>query len=504
VRQADTSDPTLPDQLNNFYARFERNNTTQPVPVVHGDNASAFTVSESDVKRCFLKLKERKAAGPDCITPRLLKTCASQLAYVSSSIFNRSLHTRHVPKAFKKAVIIPIPKKSTASVLNDYRPVALTAVAMKCFERLVLKHIKALLPPDFDPHQFAYRCNRSVEDAICLALHTILQHLEKPSTYVRILFIDYSLAFNTIVPAKLHSKLLDHLHFPGTLADWILDFLVDREQTVKIQNARSSPVSLSTGAPQGCVLSPMLYSIFTHDCVANSEKTAVIKFADDTTICGLITGNDARAYREQIQSTVEWCSANNLELNITKTKEMVIDFRVNKNEKLPLTINGQHVEEVSQFKFLGTFISNDLKWRYNCMDIIKKARQRLFFLRSLSSFRVQKSILVNFYRTTVESVLTRSILVWFGSATQKDITKMNSVIRAAERIIGTALPSLHSIYIERCMKRTRSIINDITHPAHDLFTFLRSGRRLRTFYGNKRLLRSFYPCAVRTYNSLSQ
>ena len=139
---------------------------------------------------------------------------------------------------------------------------------MKAFERIVLKYIKSLIPSGFDQYQFAYRANRSTEDAITLCLHRILQHLESPSTYARVLFIDYSSAFNTILPSKLHNKLLHDLKFPAALCDWILDFLIDRQQFVRIHDLHSDLKFLSTGTPQGCVLSQMLYSFFTFDCVA--------------------------------------------------------------------------------------------------------------------------------------------------------------------------------------------------------------------------------------------
>ena len=84
---------------------------------------------------------------------------------------------------------------------------ALTSVIMKCFERLVKDHITSTLPDTLDPLKFAYCPNRSTDDAIAIALHTALNHLEKRNTYVRTLFIDYSAAFNTIVPSKLIIKL---------------------------------------------------------------------------------------------------------------------------------------------------------------------------------------------------------------------------------------------------------------------------------------------------------
>ena len=100
-----------------------------------------------------------------------------------------------------------MPKNTKVTCLNDYRPVALTSVAMKCFERLVMAHINTIIPETLDPLQFTYRPNRSTDDAISIALHTALSHQGKRNIYVRMLFIDYSSAFNTIVPSKLITKL---------------------------------------------------------------------------------------------------------------------------------------------------------------------------------------------------------------------------------------------------------------------------------------------------------
>ena len=103
---------------------------------------------------------------------------------------------------------------------------------MKCFEKMVLKFINSLLPNVFDSHQFAYRPKRNIDDAISMNVQEILQHCEKKNAYARVLFIDYSSAFNTIIPCKLYSKLMNDLHFPVTLCNCVLDFLLDRPQLV--------------------------------------------------------------------------------------------------------------------------------------------------------------------------------------------------------------------------------------------------------------------------------
>ena len=103
------------------------------------------------------------------------------------------------------------------------------------------------------------------------------------------LFIDYSSAFNTIIPDILVTK-LSNLGLPTPTCSWIKDFLTNRPQTVKLGPHLSSTRTLSTGSPQGCVLSPLLYSLYTHDCSPAHPENNIVKFADDTTVVGLITG----------------------------------------------------------------------------------------------------------------------------------------------------------------------------------------------------------------------
>uniref|UniRef100_A0A8C6LIY6 CCHC-type domain-containing protein n=1 Tax=Nothobranchius furzeri TaxID=105023 RepID=A0A8C6LIY6_NOTFU len=212
----------LAEELNGFYCRFEERNVT---PLLHSSIAAAatphldtltplssksqaaFLVKEEDVCNIFRRQNVRKAPGPDGVTPSCLRTCAVQLAPVFTTIFNRSLELCEVPSCFKSSTIIPVPKKSSPTELNDYRPVALTSVVMKSFERLVLSHLKSTTGHQLDPLQFAYRANRSVDDAINMGLHFILEHLDQPRTYARILFVDFSSAFNTVIPEILTSKL---------------------------------------------------------------------------------------------------------------------------------------------------------------------------------------------------------------------------------------------------------------------------------------------------------
>ncbi len=150
---------SLPDELNTFYARFEAHNTahTECAPTAAAEEASPLSLSVADVTRSFKRVNIRKAVGPDGIPGRVLKACAYQLAGVFTDIFNLSLSLSVVPSCFKKSTIVPIPKKNKITCLNDWRPVALTPIFSKCFEKLIRDHICSVLPASLDPLQFAYR-----------------------------------------------------------------------------------------------------------------------------------------------------------------------------------------------------------------------------------------------------------------------------------------------------------------------------------------------------------
>ncbi|KAI3368718.1 hypothetical protein L3Q82_025413 [Scortum barcoo] len=167
---------------------------------------------------------------------------------------------------------------------------------------------------------------------------------------------DFSSAFNTVIPDKLILK-LHNLGLPSSLCHWIRDFLTNRPQVVRIGDNTSSTLVLSTGTPQGCVLSPALFTLFTlftSDCSAIHSTNTIVKFADDTTTY--------------------------------KTKEVIVDYRRSRRtEHAPLLIHGEAVERVNNIKFLGIHITSDLTWSMNTAHLAKKAQQRLFFLRKLET-----------------------------------------------------------------------------------------------------------------------
>lgn len=149
-------------------------------------------------------------------------------------------------------------------------------------------------------------------------------HLEKKGAYVRLLF-------DTIIPRILDRKLQD-LGLHGHLS---------------LKNNVARPPRLpcpdSTGAPQGCMLSPVLYSLYTYDCTHTHHTNTIVKFEDDTPVLGFISDPDETTYRDKVCRLIGWCAENNPSLNVKKTKELILDFRRKQEGHLPLRIGDHEV-----------------------------------------------------------------------------------------------------------------------------------------------------------------
>ncbi|KAK3565993.1 hypothetical protein QTP86_024210 [Hemibagrus guttatus] len=453
------NDLQLANSLNEYYCRFERQwNSPDPhqssphqlfissssssytfIPVSptqlhtlatpHPPPLTPLTIKEEEVNRLFKRLNTRKATGLDSVSPSLLKHCANQLSPVFTDIFNTSLETCHVPACSKTSTIVPVPKKTNITGLNDYRPIALTSVVMKFFERL--------LP------QGHYRPSPG-STTVCLQSQQICRRCCEHGPPLH----PSASGFPTLLRDKLFQ-----LNVPDSMCSWITDFLTDRRQFVRLGMHVSDLQHISTGSPQGCVLSPLLFSLYTNGCTSGHQSVKLLKFADDPTLIDLISDGDKSAYRGEMDCLVSWCSMNNLELNSLKTVEMIVDFT-------------------------------------------KKAQQRMYFLWQLKKFLLPVKMLVNFYTAIIESILTSSITVWFAAATARDKAKLQRVIHSAEKVIGCSLPSLQELYVSRSWRRAAKITADPSHPGNELFRSLPSGKRLWSIRTRtSRHKNSFFPTA---------
>ena len=186
-----TNEQAFADEMNDFYRRFDTQDSSSRCDSVLSDvfvsDADRLEIYVDVVTKVFQYICSRKATGPDGISAFVLKTFAEELAPAWCPIF----HNHSVPILWKTSYITPVPKKTCPKENNDYRPVALTSIVMKCLERIVACKLRLYVQDYLDPFQFAYRQGRGTDDAVNTAVHLILKHLDKPKANVRLVFIVY-------------------------------------------------------------------------------------------------------------------------------------------------------------------------------------------------------------------------------------------------------------------------------------------------------------------------
>ena len=223
----------------------------------------------------------------------------------------------------------------------------------------------------------------------------------------------------------------------------------------------------STGSPQGCVLSPLLYILYTDDCRSQHTNRHILKFADDS-IVSLLNGKESE-HGPVLNDFIAWCDSAHLHLNVSKTKDMVIDYRRKSPPTQVTAINGQPVEVVGSYKYLGSIIDDRLNFNLNTENICKKGQQRLSCLRKLAKFNVDKTIMRIFYKSYIESVLSFSVICWYGNLNVKDKASLAKVVKAAGKIIGAKQSSLADLYNRFVHKKAESILSANGHPLHPEF-----------------------------------
>ena len=407
-----------------------------------------------------------------------------------------------MPALWKQSTIVPVAKSSNPKSLNDFRPVALTSLIMKQFEKLVKSELVAKTEHLLDPLQSAYRAGRGVQDATATLLNLVHKHLEGSKTHARLLFIDFSSAFNTIQPHVLVEKLSGSFGVDPCLVGWIFDFLTNRSQRVRVNGILYNFLSSSTGSPQGCVLSAFLYILYTNDCVSRFQNRSIIKYADDSVIVSLLN-NDENSHGQVLDDFLSWCDNAFLQLNVSKTKEICSDFRCAPPSPKKSVVNGQAVDIVTSYKYLGTIIDHKLKFDLNADMMYKKGQQRLYCLRKLAKFNVDKTLMKLFYSAYIESVISFSIICWYGNLCVRDKNSLGRIVKVASKVSGTQMNNLGQIFDRQVLSKALSIRSDAAHPLFNEYDLLPSGLRLRAAGATtNRHKFSFVPVSICALNAV--
>ena len=424
-------------------------------------------LSVADVVAAVRKLPD-KQCDSDAMPTRLLKHCADVLAPFLVDLFNRSLRTGSVPAVFKAAYVTPLLKKPDldAADVRSYRPISNLSVLSKLLERLVARQlVDYLSAADLLPElQSAYRAHHSVETAVLKVLGDMLQALDTGDVAVLAL-LDLSAAFDTVDHAILLRRLETSYGLGGGVLGWFTSYLGGRTQYVRCGGSVSDLMELLCGVPQGSVLGPILFLLYTADLLRLIVGHGLHPhlYADDTQIYGSSSPVAVPQLQEKLSACIDdvamWMCSNRLQLNASKT-EVLWSASSRRQDQLPrvaVRVGSDYVTPVNSVRDLGIYLDSDASMRTH---ISKTVSSCFAVLRQLRSIR--RSVTQEVMQSLVVSlVLTR---LDFGNSALAGLSgnilhRLQSVMNAAARVIFAArkfehiTPLLHELHWLRIPQR---------------------------------------------------
>jgi gmma-aminobutyric acid receptor subunit gamma/cGMP-dependent protein kinase 2 len=377
-------------------------------------------------------------------------------------------------------------------------------IAEKCVNQFFNDHFFSLQ----DDNQFGSTVGRSTTLALLKLSHYLFTASDCSDNFIRVLFIDFTKAFDLVS----HNILLDKYEqydFPPHVTIWSLDFLRNRLQYVSVGDGLSSCAFSNAGTPQGTLSGPNNFKLLINDLCFQLQYA---KYVDDTTVFSVSQQATDSALQEAADYLASWSISNGMRLNIRKTKEMVIHFGLKSSvSDVPmLELQEQHIERVDTFKLLGVIFNSKLTWDDHVAYIVGKASKRIFSIRQLMRAGVKTCDVIVVYCSVVRSVLEYACEVWHPGLTNAQSDVLEAVQRRCLRIIFPQLSyreSLESSKLEKLSVRRERVVIELfskvkcpSHPLHCLLTRRTelAGKELRAQYPFKievgrtsRIARSF-------------
>ena len=341
-------------------------------------------ISEGEVEKIILN-SPTKSCLIDPLPTFLVKECLDLLLPSITKLVNYSLSESLVPDGFKNAVVTPLIKKPSLPVedLKNYRPVSGLGFLSKLVERVVAKQLcEHIQTHDLDnSHQSAYKAGHSTETALLSIKNEIHLSLARGEPTALVL-LDLSAAFDTID----HSTMLDCLQswfgVCGPVLKWFTSYLTERFQSVKIGSTLSRGCKLLFGVPQGSVLGPLLFSMYTAPLsyvISRHEGVGFHFYADDTQLFVRLSHKKASYAFDKINKCLtdvkEWMSDCKLKLNPDKTEFII--FGSNKQRDrlkshFPVDILGNALQPAESVKNLGVWLDSDLSLSQHVQSICRE------------------------------------------------------------------------------------------------------------------------------------
>ena len=384
-------------------------------------NDSTFDIdlSDSRIKPLLDNLDINKAQGPDAVSGAVLKNCSKTLAYPLSILFDLSYNTGYIPQEWKLANVVPVHKKDDKNKVTNYRPISLTSLVMKVFERILYDELLTRTIDKIDTRQHGFLRNRSCNSSLLLFTESIVRSLhEKIGTDV--IYFDFAKAFDTVSHDLILNKLKTQYNIDGTLLKFFTEYLCSRKQRVILDNVISECVDVLSGVPQGSILGPLLFVLFINDIYTNIDKdTNIALFADDTKIWRDINYEaDCEILQNDINTLSTWSRNNKMSFHPDKCKALSIhDSRPDFVKVLPFpycyyNINGNIIEFCENERDLGVLVSSNFRWDDQHDKILKKAHQMLGFTKRTCHFILDARKRRSLYLSLVRSNFEHGSIIW--------------------------------------------------------------------------------------------
>lgn len=367
------------------------------------------------------KLSAKKSPGFDLITGRLLKELPRKAILLLTAIFNAILRVGYYPLHWKIAHIILIPKPGKPiNELTSYRPISLLPIVSKLFEKLFLTRLQPVLDENhaIPDHQFGFRKKHATIEQVHRIATRIRRDLDE-KTYCSAAFIDMEHAFDKV----WHKGLLVKLKYliPHNMYVILKSYLTDRLFLVKYNSSTSRLYPINSGVPQGSVLGPILYSLFTSD-LPTSPDTEIATFADDTAI--LASDEHPSLASSKLQDHLhlveQWIKKWRMKANPNKSTQ--ITFTTRRETCPPVTLNNTQIPQKDTVKYLGVHLDRKLLWKTHIQKKIKQLNEKhksmWWLLGSKSQLSISNKILL--YKVILKPIWTYACQLW-GTASNTNI-----------------------------------------------------------------------------------
>lgn len=483
VNDIEYTDPhDIANEFNSFFVNIPKklqskqstSNTIIPDRALHipfvDKSIYLYRVSEREVIETINSLSNSNSRGPDNFTSSIIKDCAGQLSKPLSMLMNTCFAESSFPDLLKLSKVICLYKKGDHKDVSNYRPISLLSVFSKIFEKILLKRIVHFLECNnlISNTQHGFRGKKSTLTALCAILDRIYKCLDNNDKVIA-LFVDLTKAFDC-VDHELLLKKVQLYGIRGNCFHLLKSYLEYRKQYVLIEGEESARLSVNVGVPQGSVLGPLLFLMYTND-ISNYLTTYHCEFADDITLLSYSANesemNDCLAQNLNILD--QYFCINKLTLNQNKTFTMQFHpYGANYTKSQLIKLNDKSVEQVTSFKLLGIHLDMSLNWNEHVNRLCKKCASNCFALCRLRQI-LSRNIIKIFYLSNFESIIRYGIILWgVSSAAQRVFIMQKRAVRCMiglkfresckQTFINEAILTLPSIFILELLKFVRQNI----------------------------------------------